>query len=309
MDILYVIANQAVMIAAFMFIGFISNKLKILTQDANNYITDLLVKVISPIVIFVSYQRDYDSQLLTNLGIAAMLSFLAFLISIGLGYLLIPQKNIDHHVVERFSVIYPNLGFMGLPLVNAVLGSEGVLYVTASMAVFNLFCWTQGVIMMSGTCSLKDMLKKLLSPSIIAVVVSLACFLLRIKLPNIFLNPLQSISDTNTPLAMIVIGSTIAQTNLLQTFTKPKLYYTAICRLLIIPAVTFIVFYFLHTEYLVSSAVMLAMSCPTATFCVIFSIIYKKDYRYASEIVASSTLFSMATLPLVVWACSVFLYR
>ena len=110
MDILYVIANQAVMIAAFMFIGFISNKLKILTQDANNYITDLLVKVISPIVIFVSYQRDYDSQLLTNLGIAAMLSFLAFLISIGLGYLLIPQKNIDHHVVERFSVIYPNLG-------------------------------------------------------------------------------------------------------------------------------------------------------------------------------------------------------
>ena len=58
---------------------------------------------------------------------------------------------------------------------------------------------------------------------------------------------------------------------------------------------------------LVRTAILLVMSCPSATYSVVFSILFEKDYRYASEIVAFSTLFSMATLPLIVWACTSFL--
>ena len=153
MDILQVIAKQAVMIAVFMAVGFAANKLRILDQEANNRITNLLVKVVSPIMIFVSYQRDYDAQLLKNLGFAVLLAAAAFLLSVALGYLLLPGKDSDHGALERFAAVYPNLGFMGIPLVNAVLGSEGVFYATASMTVFDLFCWTHGVLLMSGSAN------------------------------------------------------------------------------------------------------------------------------------------------------------
>lgn len=176
MDILQIIAKQAVMIAVFMAVGFAANKLRILDQEANNRITNLLVKVVSPIMIFVSYQRDYDAQLLKNLGFAVLLAAAAFLLSVALGYLLLPGKDPDHGAIERFAAVYPNLGFMGIPLVNAVLGSEGVFYATASMTVFDLFCWTHGVLLMSGSCSFRELLRKLLSPSIVSVVVSLTCF-------------------------------------------------------------------------------------------------------------------------------------
>lgn len=307
MDILQVVAKQAVMIAVFMAVGFSANKLHILDQEANNRITNLLVKVVSPIMIFVSYQRDYDAQLLKNLGLAVMLAAAAFVLSVALGFLLLPGRDPDHGAIERFAAVYPNLGFMGIPLVNAVLGSEGVFYATASMTVFDLFCWTHGVLLMSGSCSFRELLRKLLSPSIVSVVVSLTCFLLRLRLPDILLSPLESISAVNTPLAMMVIGSTIAQTSLLRAFAKPKLYYVSLCRLLLIPAATLLLFRFLPGSTLVRTAILLVMSCPSATYSVVFSILFEKDYRYASEIVAFSTLFSMATLPLIVWACTSFL--
>ena len=39
---------------------------------------------------------------------------------------------------------------MGLPLVEGIVGSKGVMYGSFFIVVFNIFCWTYGFRMMSG---------------------------------------------------------------------------------------------------------------------------------------------------------------
>ena len=60
------------------------------------------------------------------------------------------KKEGKDTAIERFSSVYSNCGFMGIPLVNAMFGSEGVFYLTAFITVFNILAWTHGIIIISG---------------------------------------------------------------------------------------------------------------------------------------------------------------
>ena len=72
----------------------------------------------------------------------------------------------------------------------------------------------------------KQMLKSLLSPSIIVTIIGIILFLCNFTLPNVILEAAQHLANINTPLAMIIAGSTIATVNLLPALKKPRLYYT-----------------------------------------------------------------------------------
>lgn len=73
----------------------------------------------------------------------------------------------------------------------------------------------------------------------IATFAGLFCYLFQIKFPVLIYNPLKAIADMNTPLAMIISGTAIAQTNLLKTLTRPRIYVMTALRLLLMPMVMF----------------------------------------------------------------------
>ena len=76
------------------------------------------------------------------------------------------------NAVFKFASVYGNMGYMALPLANAVLGPEGVFYCSAGIMMFQVFCFTHGVWMMSrdGDTNAKFEAKHLfLNPGVIAV--------------------------------------------------------------------------------------------------------------------------------------------
>ena len=52
----------------------------------------------------------------------------------------------------------------------------------------------------------KKYAKKLTSPSIIAIVLGLICFLFQIMVPDVVLSAFQHIANINTPFAMLIAG-------------------------------------------------------------------------------------------------------
>ena len=80
---------------------------------------------------------------------AFVLSCITYLITIVIVHFLIPSR-IRSFEIERFACVYSNCGFMGIPLIMALFGSTGVLYLSAYIAVFSLFVWTHGYILMTG---------------------------------------------------------------------------------------------------------------------------------------------------------------
>jgi predicted permease len=180
-----------------------------------------------------------------------------------------------------------------------MLGSEGVFYLTAYMTIFNLVVWTHGMITVSGKSDRKTILKALLSPSVIATVAGFILFVSRIMLPGMINEAISYIGNMNTPMAMIVAGVTIAQTDLKKVIGKIRIYYIILFKLLIIPIAILFFFSLFDIPKLVLLTSILAAACPTAVTINLFSIRYNKNYLYASELFAVATILSMISIPLV----------
>jgi predicted permease len=274
--------------------------------------------LVNPIVIFVAYQREFSTSLLKGLLISLLLSIVTHVVSILIASMLVKKKKrenlkIDGIVikkyvvnmdveVERIHCIYSNVSFMGIPLVNGIFGTEGVFYVTASITIFNVFLWTHGVIMMSGSgeWNIKSMLKKLLSPSIIAIVIGLICFLFQLMVPKVVYEAFSLISNMNTPFAMLIAGVTIGRTSIFKLLRKRRIYYVALIKLILIPVLLLAIYRCFAINEMVFMTAIIMAAAPSATIGILFAIKYDKDSVLAAEIFTVTTLLSAITIPLLV---------
>ena len=314
-----ILVEQIIVIFIIILIGVICYRTKLIDDATNSKLSSILLMLINPVLIFVSYQREFSSDLLEGLLISFLLAITTHLVAIAISYLLIRRKKkktlivdgirIKKYVdnedveVERLSSSYANMGFMGIPLIYGIFGSEGVFYVTATVTVFNIFIWTHGVMMMSGSKNLKPMeiIRKLTSPTIIAIILGLIFFVLQIKVPDVVYQSLSYIGDINTPFAMLIAGVTIGKTNIVQLFTKNlRMYYPVFLKLLFIPFVLVLIYIWLPIDETVKIIAIILAATPSSTIGVLFTIRYKKNAVLAAQIFTVTTLLCVATIPIII---------
>lgn len=294
------IAAQIVIMFLLMSIGYFMYKKHYLTKTGRKQLSDMVVKFVIPALLLISYQADFSQDLVSGLLWAFLLSFISVVVSIFIARLMIKNSDTEK-ALDRFTIIYSNCAFIGIPLINGVYGSEGVLYVTAYITFFNLFVWSHGVMMMKGEISFKGFFNAIKSPTILAVAVGLVCFAFQIKFPKIPYEVLNYLAVLNTPLPMIVAGATIAETNMLTALNKPPVIISCIGRLFVVPLISMLIFKLLPVpSETVFNTVVIASACPTAALGTLLAINYNKNAVYASELFALSTLFSVITIPVIV---------
>lgn len=293
-----IIGERIIIMFIILLIGFFCYKKGLITKQGTKQLSAVELNLVNPILIFMSYQKDYDSAMTHNLIWAFILSALSYTVAIALSYVFISKKQ-KSFSVERFSIIYSNCGFIGIPLINGLFGAEGVLYLTAYITFFNFLVWTHGLMTMKEKIDFSSALKALKAPSVIAIFLGLICYFTRLSLPTVPAQALQYISDMNTPLAMIIAGATAAQTNILCVFRKPRNYLICFYKLLAIPLIAFLVIRLFNVPSIVCTTLTVAAACPVATTGIMFAITLNKDSEKCSELFTMSTLLSLLTLPLV----------
>jgi predicted permease len=294
------ILRQTLIMLILMLVGALSCKTGIISQAANKELSKFVLQVVNPVVIFMSYQTELRPELVRNLLITFGLSAAAIGIMALVTYLLIRPKPERKTEIERFSSIYSNCGFMGIPLVNALFGMEGVFYLTAFITVFNLAAWTHGVILITGEKDVKSVLKVLRSPTMIAIGLGLLAFFLKLRLPEIPAKALGYISDLNTPLAMVVSGVTISETSLLSIVKRSGVYRVCFLKLILLPFILSVILSFVPVGEQVRLTVLVAAAAPPAAMCTLLCIRSGKDSVYSSEIFTAGTILSVITLPIVI---------
>ncbi len=313
-----IIAFQAVVMFILLLVGYLLYKRKLLGEDAAKQLSNIALSVINPIVIFNAYQKDFNSRLAIGLLYAVILALVSQAVLVLAAKMAVRKKN-ENFRIERFALAYSNCAFMGIPLVEATFGSEGVFYLTAYITAFNLFMWTHGVVLMSGESGktpaerAKSLLKILISPSIIAIILGLLCFFIGIRMPSIIALPLEYLGSMNTPLAMLVSGATIAKAGILKGFKCPRIYFLQLFKLIIVPmllALLFIPVRMAGVSSIITNVVLIAAAAPTASATIMFSYKYNRDAEYASGHFALSTIAGVLTMPLVLafsdWLGSIF---
>ncbi len=307
MELTLITIEKIVEMFLILFAGVIAFRVDIIDHQTNKRLSGLLLQVICPAMLFMSYQIEFRQERFLGLVLTAALGVASMVAAIVVIQFLVPDKGRANAEIERLSAIYSNCGFIGIPLINGILGSEGVFYITAYITVFNLIIWSHGLALMTGSADIKTVVRQFIQPATIAIGLGIVCFLARIQVPSIVAEPMKMVGDMNTPLAMLVAGCNLAESNLLSALKRPRTYWISFLKLLAEPLLALLILAFVPVNLMVKLAVLVASACPTCAMGTMFALQYNRDSNYASELFAITTLMSLFTIPLVVFLGNVVL--
>lgn len=302
MEIASTVLQQVIIMCLLITVGFFAYKLKIIDQPSNQKITDLLLKIVAPATIINAFFMEYDPSRLLRLGIAFLLGIASHIIGIAISTVMVRKKNNPLAPTHKFAAVYSNCGFMALPLCAAVFGDEGVFFGSAYMIVFQFFSWSHGYLQLAGKTDRKALIKTLYSPAIIAVVIGIILFLSRITLPYVLTQTIGYVAALNTPLAMVVVGVTLAQSPIKDAFCHIKNYYPVFLRNFLVPIVTALIYALipgLDTKLILIN--ILSSACPSAAVIVMFSQKFDRNVAAASQILTLSNVLSVLSIPSVMF--------
>ncbi len=296
-------SEQVAILYVLVAVGAIADKVGIYTEKVAKSCTDLLFYIITPAVIIQSFcTLEYNPDTVKGLFTAIACGFVLHIVSAAISSLVFNKCNIDEGCIYKYSCAYGNCGYMALPLAGAVLGEEGVFYCSAVIISFQIFSFTHGIYTINkGGEKVKFDLKKLiLNPGVISVIIGLPLFLLSVKLPNIIASPMNYIASLNTPVAMLIFGTYIANTNFKTIFKNWRIFAVALVKLIILPLILLAAFRLVGISGTLLVALSISAGAPTANNTVMFAAKYDRNTGLASQTVAVVSFISIITLPVMI---------
>ncbi len=291
-----------------MIAGFICKKATIIDKNSTKSLSSMLVYITNPCLIICSLQMDYDSNVLYIAGCVFLLSVIIHSLLAILSHFIFKSVKIrSERSVYSYALTYSNCGYMGYPLMMAIFGDEiGLFYGVIFTTAFNLFTWTHGVIVMSNQPKIPW--KKLIyNPALISVILSMILFLGKIRLPATINDGLSLVGDMTFPLSMIIIGSLLADMNILQILKQKQLYLFSFLGLIASPAVMLLVAYFFKLPEYLSIVGVTMCAAPVAANTAVTAEVYDNDSALAARLVGMTTLFCLITMPFMLWLSQILL--
>ena len=198
-------------------------------------------------------------------------------------------------------VLFGNIGFIGIPVISAVLGTEVLIYVIICNIIFNILIYTYGrylVYRHSGQTTVR-------SGGIVntGTVVGVACVLLFIfkpHLPEVLVKSVDYVGSATTFLSMLVIGISLADMPLGKIFRETRLYIYILVRHILLPiAMGWVLGLLIRDTEMVGTFVLL-IGMPVANMPLMMCEETGVDGTLLSKGIVLSTLCSLVTIPLVV---------
>ena len=194
-------------------------------------------------------------------------------------------------------VIFSNNGFMAIPLLQALLGAEGVFLGSASIVSATVIAWTYGARMLSGERG-TDFKKILLNPGTLALAGGVLLFCSPWKLPGPIFQAAEYLGGLNTPLGMIVLGVNLSQANVLSCLKDKTVYLISFVKLLVVPLLSAGALYVLGAQTVTAMALLIGVAAHSGVIASMMAQMFGTDYRFSARAVAVTTLLSAVTMPL-----------
>lgn len=290
-----VIINQILVMAILISMGYILYKTNMIDDQTSMKISNFLLKVVIPITIIESFMVPFNVQLLKQIGFVSLLTLaITMVMAFITNFFFKEDQRID-----KYACIFTNKGFIGIPLISAIFGKEAVSIITPIIVISNILAWTVGMDLLSGKKKKTNLKRIITNPSVIGFMIGLIFFFLPINFPYPLTQSIKMMASINTPLAMIIIGSYLAQENIKEVLVNRQAYKVSIIRLILLPLVVIGLVGFLPIDTMVKHVFIISMAVPTAANTAMFAQIAGSNYRYGAQLVCLTTVLSGITLPFI----------
>lgn len=301
-----VVFIQVLILFVIVGMGFAVGRMKILSANAKTDISRFITTVTLPATILQSLIREFDARVVRDGVYCLVIGLVLLLVFFPLSFLLRKMLRVGEgrKGLWSFACSISNAGFMGIPVTQAVFGPDGAFFAAMFVVAMNIIMYSIGVavLMKDGEGEKGGFLKKvLLNSANLATAAGLILFIGQIRLPDAVVTIVNYLAGITSPLAMFLIGMYVADSNLSELFKDKDVLTCSLVKLLVFPLIAFAAVKLIPVEAgeIAKNSTILVMAMPSPAMTMILASRYRCDTGFAGSAVCVTTLFSLATIPLL----------
>jgi predicted permease len=281
-------------------VGYFLRARGVISEQLVKELGGLLTTVFVPFAIISAANEPFSRELVTSLGTTAGLTLGLILFSILVAWLISKTLPVDQATKHAFVVLvtFPNNMFVGLPFALELFGTPGLLCTIAATLVFNLFFFTFGEGYMARGANFSPW-KQLRSPVVLASVAAVIIFTAQIPIPAQLDNAMGMIGAAMAPVAMMIVGFGLADSDLKDLVKNPFGFLVSGLRLIVLPLLVLVAARLLGLDAQGANVAVLIASLPSGTLTAVLAAKYGTAYQFTSQTVVQTNVLMFATVPLL----------
>ena len=289
--------------------GFLCRKRGIINDVASNRMSKMIIEVGQPLLIIGSLiSKEFSWELLKGgllyLGLGLVLHPVMGLIALLCGRMF-PQP--DEKKLSQFALTFTNCAFIGFPILSAVFPETGVFYGSFFVIGFHIYIWTLGILLLSrGREDIKLTPKKaVLNFGTVPCAIGLSLYILKavLPMPAVLTDFCSYMGSLCMPISVMITGALLAKQRARDILGNPRIYLFNAIKLLLLPLavclLTKLCTMGLSGSYEIIMFCTVIAALPSASTITMLAELYDIKPEYAAQTVGTSSLLSVASLPLL----------
>lgn len=299
-----VVFQQMLVIFILIGTGFLMFRKGWCSPGSSKDLSCLITMVCNPAIMIASAFDETTTATRQDILVTAAVAVVVFLVLILLGFFLpvllkVPFKERKFY---NMMTVYGNLGFIGIPVVSAVLGTSAVIYITVFNLFFNVLVYTHGIYVLHPDRERKqhgNFWEQFFNVGTISAVLAILIFWFRAPLPRVVTDSISQAGRCTTFLSMVVLGATLSQMKFREIFQVPRMYLFIAIRMVFIPAAAALILKQLFDNELMVGASVLMLAMPAANMPLMLAKRYDMECEVMSKGILLTTLLSLVTITIV----------
>jgi len=294
--------SRLIVLFIYIIVGFIAAKVKKVDEDVVKKVNVVLLYIGQPALIISSVLDTKLDMGFGEVGRIFLLALIMQLILLALAYIFTPiyVRDKSQRGLFKFMTAFGNTGFMGFPIISALFGDDAIFLAAIFLIPFFLASYSIGAVQLKGRAKGEKIdFSFLLNPAIVATVLGVVLFFLKLPIPSEIMDACSGLSGILIPLSMVAVGANIGMRKISELWADWRMYVLSFVKLIVCPVIMFFICRtFVHNEvYLGIMVVSAAM--PAAVLVTMFSTENGTNIHEASRGVFITTLLSLITIPAV----------
>lgn len=299
--------EQMARILILLAIGYTFNKLRLVPKSAEPVLSKFVTMLFLPCLTLYSYATECDFQSLITYSRWTLFGCLVVALSVGISFLLAGRFSGGNQYLKgvyRYALAIPNTGAVATPLVLAFFGTSGLFRYQMFTFSFSIVTYTWGIMQLQpvdGRHDLRFYLRRIFNANFVAMLIGIVLGLLQAKnwVPAVVFNTVHDLSSCYVIVALLLTGFSIADYPMHEVVGNKKYYIFAALRLIILPCLFLLLVKVLQVEPMLSTMVVLSISCPCGMNTVVYPAAYGEDCKPGASMVLISSILSVVTVPVM----------
>lgn len=299
--------NVVAPLIVYMSVGALIKKMKLFSEDQFKALNVVIFKIFIPLTLFFDvYEANLSDALQGKLLILVLVGILAAFFG-GLFWIskLIKDRADASTVMQ--GIFRSNYVLFGLTIARSLCGDNGVAQVSAFAAVvvplFNVLAVILFETRRGGNVKVFNVIKNIFkNPLVQAGVLGCLVNISGIHIPEVLASPLAKLGDIASPLALVTLGGMLSFNSIVQH--RRSICIATVCRLVVVPVIMVCAAVAMGYRGESIVTILAIFGSPTAVSSVPMAQTMGGNGKLAGEIVASTSVFSIISLFMIVLVLS-----